>query len=298
VPRRSSPTIADPRRPAQTRADPRSVRIHQINACRRLEILARPDQNHCMPADQSPDMPDPVELGWIGDIVRLNLDENARGTVFTYGEDERDWTEFDARIRHAATGIRSDLLKRGQCVAVLERNHPVHLEALFAAANMGLVCALIDWRLKPEEIACALNESEARILFVGHEFEELQDGIRLDLDTVVSTITVGGPEDEYEEWLETHETHESLLPAAREIAAARIDETVLRTYSALGKNGPTRGEYTHRDLLTSCSELLRSKAIGHGDVAVVQEPLSRHSVTVRVLAMMAAGAVTTLIRDE
>jgi len=243
-------------------------------------------------------MPDPVELGWIGDIVRLNLDENARGAVFTYDAEERDWTEFDARIRHAATGIRSDLLKRGQRVAVLERNHPVHFEALFAAANMGLVCTFVDWRLSPEQIARALNDSESRILFLGHEFEDLADSIRLDVDTVISTITVGGAEDEYEEWLETHETHEALMSAAREIAAARIDEPVLRTYSALGKNGPTRGEYTHRQLLTSCSDLLRAKAIRPGDHSVVEEPLSRHSVVVKVLATMAAGAVTTLIRDE
>ena len=241
-----------------------------------------------------------MEFHWIGDIVRLNLDENARRAVFTYGDREWDWTEFDARVRHAATGIRSDLLKPGQRIAVLERNHVVHLEALFAASNMGLVCSFVDWRLKPEEIVRALNESEARILFLGHEFEELQDRIRLDLESVVSTITIGGPEDEYEEWLETHETHESLMRAAREVAtsATRIDEPVLRTYSALGKNGPTRGEYTHRDLLTSCSDLLRRKAIHQGDVTVVDEPLSRHSVAVRVLATMTAGATTTLMREE
>ena len=240
-----------------------------------------------------------MEFHWIGDIVRLNLDENARGTAFTYGDREWNWTDFDARIRHAQTGIRSDLLKPGQRIAVLERNHPVHFEALFAAANIGLVCVFVDWRLKPEEIVHALNESEAHILFVGHEFEALIDTLRLDLDSVVSTITVGGPEDEYEEWLETHETHEALLKQAREVAAGatRIDEPVLRTYSALGKNGPSRGEYTHRQLLTSCSDLLRRKVIHPEDVDVVSEPLTRHSVTVRVLATMTAGATTTLIRE-
>jgi acyl-CoA synthetase (AMP-forming)/AMP-acid ligase II len=253
-----------------------------------------------MPADQSTETRDPVEFHWIGDIVRLNLDENAHGAVLTHGDREWDWTDFDARVRHAQTGIRSDLLKPGERIAVLERNHPVHLEALFAAANMGLVCIFVDWRLKPEEIACALNESEAQILFMGHEFEEIVDRIRLDLDSVVSTITVGGPEDEYEEWLETHETHESLMRSAREVAASstRIDDPVLRLYSALGKKGPSRGEYTHRQLLAACSELLRTKVIRREDVAVIDEPLTRNPVAVRVLATMTAGATTTLIREE
>jgi acyl-CoA synthetase (AMP-forming)/AMP-acid ligase II len=253
-----------------------------------------------MPAAQSPESSDPVEFGWIGDIVRLNLDENARGRVFVHEGEERDWTEFDARIRHAATGIRSDLLKRGQHIAVLARNHPVHFEALFAAANMGLVCTFVDWRLQPQQIARALNESEARILFVSDEFLELVEDSMMEISSVVSTITVGGSEDEYEEWLETHETHEALLRAAREVAASsgRGEEPVLRLYSSTGKKGPTRGEYTHRALLASASETLRRKSLSRGDIEALDSPVTVHEAVVRALANMSAGAATVLVREE
>ncbi|GAA2066289.1 hypothetical protein GCM10009839_92560 [Catenulispora yoronensis] len=252
-----------------------------------------------MPATQSPETRDPVEFHWLGDIVRVNLDENARGTVLAYGEEEWSWTEFDSRMRKAVTGIRSDRLQRGERVAVLAHNHPVHLETLYAASNMGLVCTWIDWRLDRAHIIGALNEAEARILFVGEEFVEQVEDYGLELRTVISTITVGGREDEYDEWLETHETHESLMRAAREVAASsnRMDVPVLRLYSSLSKKGPTRGEYTHRSLLASASDTLRRKALGRGDVEAVDGPVTLHDTAVRVLANMSAGATTVLVKE-
>jgi acyl-CoA synthetase (AMP-forming)/AMP-acid ligase II len=249
--------------------------------------------------NQGTEIPDPVGLQWLGDIVRRNLDANARGGVFTHGDREWDWTEFDARVRRAATGIRSDLLKRGEKIAVLHRNHPMHFELLFAASNMGLVCTFIDWRLSPEEVLVALNDAEARLLFIGEEFLDLHDSISPELDTVISTITVGGPEDEYEEWLETHETHEALLRAAREVAASSSngEVPVLRVYSSKGRQGPSKGEYTHRRLLAEAAELQRVKRLGRDDSDVVAETLTRREATVRVLAAMSAGAVTTLVRE-
>ena len=241
-----------------------------------------------------------MEFHWLGDIVRVNLDENARGPVLAYGAEEWDWTRFDARIRKCVTGIRSDRLQPGERVAVLARNHPVHFETLFAASNMGLVCTWLDWRLDRARVVHALNEAEARILFVGEEFVELVEDSMLEISSVVSTITVGGREDEYEEWLETHETHEALMRAAREVAASsgRGDEPVLRLYSSIGKKGPTRGEYTHRALLASAAETLRRKSLSRGDVEALDAPVTVHESAVRVLANMSAGAATVLVREE
>ena len=240
-----------------------------------------------------------MEFHWLGDIVRVNLDKNARGTVLAYDGEEWSWTEFDSRMRKCGSGIRSDRLQRGQRVAVLARNHPVHLETLFAASNMGLVCTWIDWRLDRAHVIRALNEAEARMLFVGDEFVGEVEDYGLQLSTVISTITVGGPEDEYEEWLETHETHESLMSSAREVAASsgRLDDPVLRLYSSTGKKGPTRGEYTHRALLDSASEILRRKALSRGDVEAVEGPMTLHESAVRVLANMSAGAATVLVQE-
>jgi hypothetical protein len=143
-----------------------------------------------------------------------------------------------------------------------------------------------------------LNESEAKFLFLGYELEPEHFGFSIDLDTVVTTIVVGGPDDEYEGWLEAHETHEGMMKSAREIAQHKVDDAVLRLYYSQGKNGPTRAEHTHRSLLAAASETIRRKAIRPEDVDVIDVSLSRTPSMVRALAGMAAGAVTTLVREE
>jgi acyl-CoA synthetase (AMP-forming)/AMP-acid ligase II len=242
-------------------------------------------------------MADPAGLNWIGEIVRRNLTAAPRDIALVFGDREWHWTEFDARVRHNVTGLRAARVPRGDRVAVLGRNHPATLETLFATANSGTVCTLVDWRLTPKEIVYALNRSEARFLFLGHEFEELYERIGIELDTVVSAITVGGPEDEYEGWLTAHETSEGMIKSARDVNSNRRDQPVLRVYSASGKNGPTFGEHTHGDLLTACSQRIREKSVRREDVDVVDVPLSQISTTVRVLSGMAAGAVTTLVQE-
>ena len=250
-----------------------------------------------MPKEQRPELPDPADLDSIGEIVRHRLTAEPNAVAVTYGDRDWTWTEFDARVRHFVTGLRSDLLKRGQHIAVLNRNHPSGLEALFASAYMGVVCTFVDPRLSPAGVLRALNEAEARFLFVGYEFEEMLGGISIDLDTVISTITVGGPDDEYEGWLEAHETHEGLLKASRERKGSDEGQPVARLYSSEGPKGPTRSDFSHRRLLLASSETIRRKAIGPEDVCVVEEPLSSAKVLVRAVSGMAAGAMTTLVHD-
>jgi acyl-CoA synthetase (AMP-forming)/AMP-acid ligase II len=60
-------------------------------------------------------------------------------------------------------------VERGQCVAILDKNHPACLEILFAAASIGVVTTIINWRVISDELVHVLNDSGARLLFVGAE---------------------------------------------------------------------------------------------------------------------------------
>ena len=60
-------------------------------------------------------------------------------------------------------------MQRGQCVAFLDKNHPACLEILFAAASIGAVATIVNWRVIGDELLHVLNDSGARLLFVGAE---------------------------------------------------------------------------------------------------------------------------------
>src|SRR3974390_3072057 len=91
------------------------------------------------------------------------------GIAIRYGDRQWSWAQWASRIRRAAGALRAAGLQRGQCVAFLDKNHPACLEVLFAAASMGVVTTVVNWRVFGDELVHVLNDSGARLLFVGAE---------------------------------------------------------------------------------------------------------------------------------
>ena len=64
------------------------------------------------------------------------------------------WGEFATRTAGAATGLRDDFgLSPGDRVAVVMRNRPEYLEAMYAIWHAGLVAVPVNARLHRDEIA-------------------------------------------------------------------------------------------------------------------------------------------------
>ncbi len=75
------------------------------------------------------------------------------------------WETFAERIAATAGGLRQGLsLSPGDRVAILMRNRPEYLEALFAIWHAGLVAVPVNARLHREEIGYVLNHSGARVV--------------------------------------------------------------------------------------------------------------------------------------
>ena len=74
------------------------------------------------------------------------------------------WGEFAARTAGAATGLRDHFgLSPGDRVAIVMRNRPEYLEALFAIWHAGLVAVPVNARLHRDEIAYILEHSESAV---------------------------------------------------------------------------------------------------------------------------------------
>ncbi|BBZ48474.1 AMP-binding protein [Mycobacterium heidelbergense] len=97
------------------------------------------------------------------------------GIAIRFGDRQWSWAQWASRIRRAAGALRAAGVERGQCVAFLDKNHPACLEILFAAASIGAVTTVVNWRLRGAELVHVLDDSRARVLFVGDEYESLLD---------------------------------------------------------------------------------------------------------------------------
>lgn len=83
------------------------------------------------------------------------------------------WGEFAARVASAATGLRETFgLMPGDRVAIVMRNRPEYLEALFAAWHAGLVAVPVNARLHRDEIAYILEHSASSVVITDDDHAE------------------------------------------------------------------------------------------------------------------------------
>ncbi len=81
-----------------------------------------------------------------------------------------DWATFAARAAGAAAGLRDDFgLSPGDRVAIVMRNRPEYLEAMFAIWHAGLVAVPVNARLHRDEIAFILSDSGTSVVVTDPE---------------------------------------------------------------------------------------------------------------------------------
>ena len=81
------------------------------------------------------------------------------------------------------------------------------LIATQAVCLIGASNAIVNWRFAGDELDYVINDSGARILFVGHELMPSVELIRDKLTVVERIVTVGGDSDELDVWIADTATH-------------------------------------------------------------------------------------------
>lgn len=194
--------------------------------------------------------------------------------------DDSSWSyaELAERVRRAATMLRECGVGPGDRFAVLDENHPVCLELIFAASLTGTTCTAVNGRLEPADIARVLEDAGVRVVVVGEAFVDLLDGLIDDLPLIGDVIVVG---DDYE----------TRLFAADPITGAREsppDECFLRLHTAGTEGRPE----TRRSLVA------RVGTAALGEVNLVAAPLCDPEGASRALGGLRAGARTVVLRGQ
>jgi long-chain acyl-CoA synthetase len=92
------------------------------------------------------------------------------------------WAEFAASVAAGAAGLRDTFdLETGDRVAIVMRNRPEYLEALFATWHAGLVAVPVNARLHRDEIAYILEHSGAAVVVTDEDHAE-------DVTTLVGSV--------------------------------------------------------------------------------------------------------------
>ena len=209
--------------------------------------------------------------------------------AISFGGSNRTWAELARRVRRAAAALRAEGLGPGDRIAVLDLNHPSCLELTLACAQVGSANAVVNFRLAPPEIAYVINDSKARLLFVGPEFAGAVGKLRTHLPAVERVIRIGGDDDEYEAWLAAQEPDARVHPAAP-------GDCFVQLYTSGTTGFPKGAMLTHRGMLAHSRNVAASQDFGADSRVQVAMPLFHVGGTSYSLMAISLGARIFLMR--
>jgi acyl-CoA synthetase (AMP-forming)/AMP-acid ligase II len=211
----------------------------------------------------------------------------------TYGQRTWTWAEWNDRVRRAAGGLQALGVGRGDVVAFLDKNHPACVEISNAAGSLGAANAIVNWRSAGDEVDFAVNDSGAKVLFVGTELMPTIDKIRNRLTGVEKVITVtpdGTDGDEYEAWLMASRS-------AGRAADVDPDDVCLVMYSS-GTTGRPKGVMLpHRNMVSHTLNAHEGWVFDPGDKSMVSMPLFHVGGSSYVMFGIHDGVPTVMTRD-
>jgi acyl-CoA synthetase (AMP-forming)/AMP-acid ligase II len=194
------------------------------------------------------------------------------------------WAEFAATAAGAAAGLRDGLgLAPGDRVAIVMRNRPEYLEALYAIWHSGLVAVPVNARLHRDEIGYILDHSGSSVVVTDEDHAD-------DVDLLVGAIpalraSVLAPGTRWDQL-----SGSSPMP----LVDRRPDDPAWLFYTSGTTGRPKGATLTNRNLLTmSLSYFADIDPIGPQDSMLHAAPLS-HGAGLYGIPHVARGAVSVL----
>ena len=185
------------------------------------------------------------------------------------------------RSGRLASALIASGLREGDRVAIISRNAPAYIEALFAIWWAGLIAVPVNAKLHPRELEFVLSDSGARFAFTDDHWYNAVSAIAPRLPAPLHAVVFGSRE------------YGALLVGAlpREIAPVDAATAAWLFYTS-GTTGQPKGVViSHGNLyaMTACF-LTDVETIAPGDAIVHAAPLS-HGSGLYVLPHVARGAV-------
>jgi fatty-acyl-CoA synthase len=215
---------------------------------------------------------------WIERRARTSPDHIA----LVAGDRSFSYAELAGRIRRLANGLQQLGVRRGDRVAWLGPNHPAFLESMFAAGLLGAALAPVNHRLRADDIAAVLADTEPVVLI-----RHATAGAAVP-DSVRHRLTVGDPE------------FDALLESAddRVDVPVSMDDVFLLPHTSGTTGRPKAIMLTHANVTWNVVNFLSCAEFRRDDVTVAVAPFFRVGGTgVNVLPVLFLGG-TVVVPSE
>jgi fatty-acyl-CoA synthase len=219
--------------------------------------------------------------------AKIGLIDGETGARFT-------WWTLDLRARALAARLRDEYhVLQGDRVAVLARNAPEYLDALYACALLGAILVPLNWRLTRTELAALLNDSTPTVLLADDHHGDMARDVA---QGVAARVTNRPPVLRFGRF---PGADESLAAHAEPFTTADGEEPLLLLYTS-GTTGIPKGALlSHRMLTWNAINTQISWGLRDDDVTPTFAPLF-HAGGLNVLTTPLAhcGGTVVLLRSS
>jgi len=209
------------------------------------------------------------QLGTFADIIYRNAILYPDSEAFVCGSERISFKRFNERVNRLIHGLQALGIQKGEVIGILSWNRLEYPEVFGAAMKGGFILAHFNPRLQAEELIHVINDSEARVVFLGPEFVEIVDRIHERLSKAELFLTFGNAERQMMAYREVLESHSNEEPEPR----VREEDPLVIFYTS-GTTGIPRGAiYTHRQKMENTYIKALDIGVEFGDRHLVVLPM-------------------------
>jgi len=228
----------------------------------------------------------------MADIVRRGARERPEHAAVFFEDRALTYAMLDERSNRVANGLSAWIIERQGRVAVLDFNSATFAEIFFGTAKIDCTTVGINARLAGAEVLHIVNDSTAKVLFVGAAHYALVGQIAERFETVVQIIAIDGGHPRWPAYGEWRDAQSAAAPAI-ELSES---SDVIQLYTS-GTTGLPKGVcHTNRtwNLLARAGRDAEWGDYGAETVTFVCMPLF-HVAGFNLLCLTLAGGGTAVI---
>ncbi len=239
------------------------------------------------------------EKDWktLADIVKTFGRTRADAIAFSFEGRDMSFAEFDRHTDQVANALLAKGVKKGERICYLGKNSDHYFELFLGAAKAGAVMTPIGWRLAPPEAAYIVNDSKARLLFVGPELTGAAKRLLEEAPGVETVIAMEGGVPEWQSFVSFRDAQ-----PAKPCGVALSDQDIAIQLYTSGTTGRPKGAMLRHANFIETHKIMKAAKIDWNiwteeDVSLVAMPVAHIGGSGWGLMALRNGAKNVVARE-
>ena len=235
------------------------------------------------------------EIRGLADVPRLQARARGTGIAQIFETRQTSFDDFHRHTSQVAQGLSAAGLMPQSRLGFLGKNSDSYFELLFGAAKAQAVLVGVNWRLAPPEIEYILKDAECSVVFVGAEFYDVIEELRMRNPAITAVVAMDGGHPHwpaFDTWRDAQAAIDPLLPM-------RPVDDVLQLYTS-GTTGHPKGvQLTNANYcaLWRASEDARWGLFDAGRVTLTCMPVFHVAGANMGIFALAQGSTNLVLKD-